>query len=161
MAEKPLVERICPYLRGRHDASPTLAPGADNLCLLVSSIHLPRSQQARYCLGGRFEQCPRYQRQKNRPIPRYVRGAQPLDIRTSTPTISRRTLPWRHPWVLSALKWLIVILLIALFVFLWQWRMSNTRPFVVERDPVPTPITTSPQEAAPRYLRPTEGPPRW
>lgn len=161
MAEKPLVERICPYLRGRHDASPSLTPGSDNLCLLASSIHLPRSQQARYCLGGRFEQCQRYQRQKNRPVPRYVRGAQPLDIRASTPTISRRTLPWRHPWVLPALKWLIVIALITLFIFLWRWRMNNTRPFVVERDPVPTPITAPAQETAPQYLRPTAGPPPW
>ncbi len=161
MAEQSRIERVCPYLRGRREAAPVLTPGSDNLCLLASSIHLPRSQQARYCLGGRFEQCQRYQRQKNRPIPRYVRGAHPPSIRASAPTIQRRTLPWRHSWVLPALKWLIIILLAAIFIYVWRWRMSNTRPFVVQRDPVPTPIIAPAQELNPRYLRPTAGPPEW
>jgi hypothetical protein len=161
MPEDSQRERVCPYLRGRSDALPSLTPGDDNLCLLASSIHLPRPQQARFCLGGRFEQCPRYQRQKDHPIPHFVRGARPADVRPSAPTIPLRTLPWRHPWALPALKWLIIILLAALFIFLWRWRMANTRPFVVEREIAPTPITAPVQEAAPQYLRPTGGPPEW
>lgn len=154
-------DRICPYLRGRHDVRPSHEPGDENLCLLASSIHLPRAQQARYCLGGRFEACPRYQRQQNRPVPHYVSGAQPLNIRPNTPTITRSTLPWRHFWVLPALKWLLIILLITLFALFWRRRMANTRPYVTERDPTPAPITAPIPETYPQYLRPTAGPPEW
>lgn len=159
--ESPAIERVCPFLRRRNASGAVLTPLDDNFCLLASSIHLPRAQQTRYCLGGRFEQCPRYKRQGARPIPRYVRGARPQKVRPSAPTVNLRTLPWRYPWVLPALKWLFVILLIVLFVYIWQWRMSKTPPFVVERDPTPISILTPTPEIPEFYLRPTKGPPEW
>jgi len=159
--ETPPIERVCPFLRGRGDSGPVLTPSDENTCLLASSIHLPRVQQTRYCLGGHFEQCQRYQLQGNRPIPRYVRGARPMNVRPSAPTVRLRTLPWRYPWVPRALKWLLILTIAALFLALWQWRMSNVQPYVVKRETIPTPIVTSTPEMPVRYLPPTEGPPAW
>ena len=159
--EMTVIERVCPYLRGRSASHPALTPGPDNYCLLASSIHLPRAQQTRYCLGGHFEQCHRYQLQGDRPLPRYVRGARPMNVRASAPTVKLRTLPWRHPRAPRALKWLIILSLTALFIALWQWRMTNIHPYVVKRDSVPTPVVTPAPEIPIRYLRPTEGPPEW
>ena len=160
--ERPPIERVCPYLRGRGGSGPVPTPDDGNRCLLASSIHLPRTQQTRYCLGGRFEQCPRYQRQEARPIPRYVRGARPMNVRPSAPTLRLRTLPWRYPWVPGLLTWLVILLLVVLFIVLWQWRMAHTQPYVVKRDIVPTPvITPAAPEIPANYLRPTAGPPEW
>ena len=159
--ETPSIERVCPFLRGRNASDPAATPGDDNYCLLASSIHLPRMQQTRYCLGGHFEQCQRYQIQGNRPLPRYVRGARPMNVRPSAPTVKLRTLPWRHPWAPRALKWLVILGLTALFIALWQWRIANTHPYVVKRDFVPTPVVTPAPEIPIQYLRPTEGPPEW
>ncbi len=157
----PAPTNVCPYLRGRHQAEPSLMPGDDNRCQLVSSIYLPRAQQSRYCLGGHYEACPRHRRQQGRSVPAYVRGARPANVRPSAPTRPLKTLPWRHPWVASAVKWLLIILLAALFIYIWRWRMSETPPYVVNRDVVPTPIATSPPTIPPTYLRPTAGPPPW
>ena len=161
MPERAPIERICPYLRGRKGIDPHPQPSEENLCLLASSIHLPRAQQSRYCLGGHFQECPRYQRQGSRPIPRYVRGARPVQVRPATPTVKLRTLPWRYPWALPVLKWVLILLLATLFIYLWQWRMGQTRPYVVQRDPVPTPLVTTVPDIPEQYLIPTAGPPEW
>jgi hypothetical protein len=160
MPEAPPVERTCPYLRGRKGRISS-TPGDNNYCLLASSIHLPRAQQTRYCLGGHFEDCTRYQRQAARPVPRYVRGARPVQVRPNTPTVRLHTLPWRYPWVRPVLKWLLIILLVVGFVALWRWRMAETKPYVVQRDPVPTPLVTPVLEQPEQYLLPTAGPPEW
>ncbi len=160
MAETPQIDRICPYLRGR-GGDVSLTPGEDNYCLLASSIHLPRAQQTRYCMGGHYRDCSRFQMQDGRPVPRYVRGTRPVQVRPSTPTLKLRTLPWRYPWVPSALKWLLILLLAALFIYLWQWRMHQTRPYVVERDPIPTPVASPAPDNPELYLPPTAGPPEW
>jgi len=160
MAEVPQVDRICPYLRGR-GGDVSVTPGEDNYCLLASSIHLPRAQQTRYCLGGHYRECARFQLQEGRPVPRYVRGARPVQVRPSTPTVQLRTLPWRYPWVLPALKWLLILLLVALFIYLWRWRMQQTRPYVVNRDPIPTPVVSPVPDTPELCLLPTAGPPEW
>ncbi len=162
MPETAAVGRVCPFLRGRNGVKDVLEPGEDNYCLLASSIHLPRSQQTRFCLGGRYEQCTRYQLQGNRPIPRYVRGARPMNVRASAPVLQLKTLPWRYPWVRPLLKWTVIILLVVSFVMLWRWRMANTPPYIVERDTLPAAATTPPTPEIPsNYLRPTEGPAQW
>jgi hypothetical protein len=161
MPETSTLERVCPYLRNQGEGQIVLTPADGNYCLLASSIHLPRAQQTRYCLGGRFRQCSRYQRQDNRPIPRYVRGARPMHVRPAAPTVRLRTLPWRYPWVVPALKWLFIVALLLLFIQLWRWRMAATAPFVVKRDPIPISILTPTPETPERYLRPTLGPPPW
>ena len=68
---------VCPYLRGRRTPTPNLEPGDDNHCILAASIHLPRTQQMRYCLGGNYEPCPRFQRQKTEALPLYITGIPP------------------------------------------------------------------------------------
>ncbi len=159
MPEGASIERMCPYLRGRQGLDPSPQPGADNLCLLASSIHLPLSHQREYCLSGRFASCSRYQRQWGRPIPRYVRGAQPIRVRPATPTPPLKTLPWRQPWFAAAVRWLIFIALFLLFMFLWRARMSETPPFVLERERIPTPVIEATPTIPPPYLPPTVGPP--
>ena len=154
-------DRVCPYLRGRSHPDPDLTPSENNRCQLAASIHLPRTRQARYCLGGRHHQCERLQRQGERPVPLFVRGVRPPAIRPSAPTPTLRILPWRRAWVRTTLKWLALILLAAIFIYLWRWRMAQTRPFIVERDPIPTAITAPTATPSPLYLRPTQGPPPW
>lgn len=161
MPEHPSVTNVCPYLRGRHQTEPSLTPGDDNRCLLASSIYLPHAQQSRYCLGGHYKDCPRYQQQQNRPVPRYVRGASPPDVHPVAPTQPLNPLPWRHPWVAPIVKGLLIILLTALFIYLWRWRMLQTPPYVVKRDVVPTPMVVATPTISPLYLRPTVGPPPW
>jgi len=161
MPEHSSTTNVCPYLRGGRQTEPGLTPSDDNRCQLVSSIHLPHAQQSRYCLGGHYKACSRFKRQQGRAVPAYVRGARPADVRPNAPTRRLKTLPWRHPWVTQVGKWLLVILLTALFIYLWRWRMSETHPYVVRRDAVPTPIATSTPAIPPVYLRPTAGPPRW
>ena len=161
MPDEPLVERVCPYLRSRHGPDPHPEPGPDNLCLLVSSLHLPESHQRAYCLSGQFTACPRYQRQAGRPIPRYVRGATTVELRPATPVTPMRPLPWRQPWVRTALKWTALTLFVLLFAVLWWWRLQQVPPFVVEREPVPTPAVLATPTLPPVYLPPTAGPPEW
>jgi len=152
-------QRICPHLRGPGVAQ--ALPDEKNRCVLASSIYLPRAQQTRFCLGGRYRQCPRFLRQGDRPIPPYVKGAQAPSVRPTTPTVRLRTLPWRYPWVPAALKWLLLALLLVAFVWLWQWRMAQTPPFVVEREQPPTPLATPTPEPPEQWLRPTAGPKPW
>ncbi|HID33612.1 MAG TPA: hypothetical protein EYP25_03410 [Anaerolineae bacterium] len=159
MPEHGSIERMCPYLRGRQGVDPLPEASSENLCLLASSIHLPRSQQREFCLSGRFESCSRYQRQGGRPIPRYVRGAKPVNVRPAAPTPSLKPLPWRQPWFPVTLKWLLILALAFLFIFFWQKRMSETPPFTVDRESIPTLIIEVTPTALPHYLPPTVGPP--
>ena len=161
MPDNFTIEHVCPHLRSRKYGKNVALPAEDNYCALTSSIHLPRPHQTHYCLGGNFQRCTRYQRQGNRPIPRYVRGARPAAITTSEPPAPLRPLPWRYPWVRPALKWLLVAALLVLFVQLWRWRMAQTPAFVVQRDPTPSVIITVTPEPPEIYLRPTAGPPPW
>jgi hypothetical protein len=161
MPDDPLLERICPYLRGRQGLDPALEPTPGNLCALVSSLHLPTDQQRTYCLSGDFTACPRYQRQAGRPLPRYVRGAQPLNVRPAAPATPIRPLPWRQPWARTALKWIVMALLLVVFLLLWRWRVQQIPPFVVERDEIPTVVLQATPTISPRYLPPTAGPPPW
>ncbi len=155
------IQHLCPYLRQRQSYDPIPAPDPENRCALVSTLHLPPDYQAEYCLVGRYEACPRYQRQQGRPIPRYVRGARPVNVRPATPTVPMHALPWRRPRVRSALKWAVMALLLVLFVQLWRMRMAQVPALRVER--VTPPAQT--YEATPTpptwYLPPTVGPEPW
>ena len=161
MRETPIIEQVCPYLRGRNTLDPLLSPTADNVCRLASSIHLPESQQSDFCLNGAFVTCTRYQRQQGRPIPRHVRGAKPLNIRPFTPTIPTKTLVWRQPWARSAAKWVLVMLFLFAFLALWRMRMNDIPPLRIERVAIPTPVISATPTPPSLYLPPTEGPPEW
>jgi hypothetical protein len=153
--------QVCPHLRWNQQTGEQPLPHEQNRCLLASSIYLPRAQQTRYCLGGRYRSCSRFMRQGEHPIPSYVRGAVPPTVRPTTPTLNLRTMPWRHPWVPMALKWLLITLLVVAFVWLWQWRMAQTPPFIVEREQPPTPMATPTPAPPTQWLRPTAGPENW
>ena len=159
MPEHASIERMCPYLRGRQGVDPLPEASSENLCLLASSIHLPRTQQREFCLSGRFEDCSRYQRQGGRPIPRYVRGATPAAVRPAAPTPELRPLLWRRPWFATAMRWALILTLAVLFIFLWRMRMRETPPFTVERERIPTIIIEATPTIPPGYLPPTVGPP--
>ncbi|NUQ39725.1 MAG: hypothetical protein HUU23_18435, partial [Caldilineales bacterium] len=90
----PPETRVCPHLRGRRQMQPLLAPSADNHCILAASIHLPQSQQSRFCLGGRYRACSRFQRQQDRPLPRYVTGVSAPPPPPPPPPPELPTLPW-------------------------------------------------------------------
>lgn len=113
---------------------PLLAPGPDNQCILAASIHLPQSQQARFCLGGRYRACSRFQRQQDRPLPRYVTGvaAGPAPPPPPARLPEMRTLPWRQPWGRQLLRLLLLTLWLTLAILAWQWRQSTLAPVARE-----------------------------
>ena len=151
---------LCPYLR-KKGGDPLTEPSPDHYCLLASSIHLPVSQQQTYCLSGAYEACSRYQRQAGRPLPRYVRGAVPVDVRPATPVPELRPLPWRRPWFLPTLKALLILILFLAFFYLWRVRIAQTPPFRVDRVSIPTVVIQATPTPPPVYLPPTAGPPAW
>ncbi|HHB91019.1 MAG TPA: hypothetical protein ENK60_06890 [Anaerolineae bacterium] len=159
MPERASIERICPYVRGRQGVDPVPEPSVENHCLLAASIYLPLSHQREYCLSGRFASCSRYQRQQGRPIPRYVRGAKPVPVRPTTPAPDLKPLPWRQPWFATTLKWLALLALFLLFLAFWRIRMRETPPFILDRNPVPSPVIEVTPTIPPAYLPPTVGPP--
>lgn len=144
MPEPAPIERVCPYLRGRHWPAPVLQPSPHNHCILAASIHLPQTQQGRYCLGGRHAQCPRFQRQAEAPLPRYITGVPtaPPPPLPAPPELG--TILWRRPITRTILRWLLVAVLVALLVSGWRWRQNSLTPRLTPRPPLPTAIAPLP-----------------
>ncbi|MCO6452429.1 MAG: hypothetical protein J5I90_16745 [Caldilineales bacterium] len=142
MAEAQVRIIACPYLRGRRSPEPELDPGDFNHCILAASIHLPRTQQMRYCLGGNHEQCPRFQRQATQPLPTYVTGIPPAPPVKMPPKPDLPDLPWRSRRVRRIARWLPILILLLLLFFGWRYQQSNLQPTRLVRPPLPTPIAT-------------------
>lgn len=147
MPEHAEAALICPYLRGRRQIHPHLTPSDENHCLVTASIHLPHPQQTRFCLGGRYETCSRFQQQQQRPLPRYVTGVTPTLVTISPPPPPLTPLLWRRPWFRSMLQILFMVLIVILVIWGWRWQQTQVR---VVATPVPL--------ATPAYL-PIKTPP--
>lgn len=150
-------DRVCPYLRGRYQPAPVLAPSEANHCLIVASIHLPRSQQTRYCLGGHFGQCPRYTRQQKTPLPKYITGVRPAPVAMPPPPPQLRRLPWRTPLGRRLVRLIPVVLLVLLIILGWRWRQTHTTVYITPRPPLPTPLIVPTLTPAQPFAAPTAG----
>ena len=151
--------RVCPYLRGRHQAEPILAPSPNNHCILAASIHLPSAQQSRYCLGGQHPACSRFQRQQMRPLPRYVTGIPTPPAPILPPRPALPTLWWRRPWGRTTLRVFLALALVAMIVLGWRWRSASISTRFVERPPLPIPAAIITPTPVNPYLPPRFGPP--
>ncbi len=142
---------------------PLLAPSADNHCILAASIHLPQSQQSRFCLGGRYRACSRFQRQQDRPLPRYVTGVSAPPPPPPPPPPELPTLPWRRAWGRQFLRLVLLALAFTLILLAWQWRQSTLPPLDLTRPPLsqtPPPSLPPPSETVlSPFHRPPIGPP--
>ncbi|HEY53828.1 MAG TPA: hypothetical protein G4N94_10255 [Caldilineae bacterium] len=152
--------QVCPYLRGRRQASPVLMPSDDNHCVLAASIHLPHAQQSRFCLGGRYAACSRYKRQRDRPLPKYVVGVRPAPAPPPVQAPERPTLLWRRSWFRPALLWGLAVVFALLVIMAWRWQEQRTQPRITPRPPLPTIIALPTAEAPtifdPPSVRPVE-----
>ncbi|NOX62313.1 MAG: hypothetical protein GXP42_10285 [Chloroflexi bacterium] len=153
-----MTQTFCPYLRGRYGPQPDETPGEGNHCILAASIHLPRSQQTRFCLTGRFEQCSRYRRQADRPLPAYITGVrvEPLPPPRQRPDLP--DLPWRRPLARRLARLVPILVLLALLVLGWRYRQSATPARIYTRPPLPTPIQAPSPTYENPFLPPTAGP---
>ncbi len=158
MPEPVVSKQVCPYLRGRHQPDPILLPSDDNHCVLAASIHLPHSQQTRYCLGGRYAACSRYDRQQDRPLPNYVLGVSPAPTPPPVQAPERSTLLWRRPWFRPAVMWVIAALFVVFVVMAWRWQDQRTQPRITPRPPLPTAIAQPSIEATTVFDLPAVGP---
>ncbi|RME81998.1 MAG: hypothetical protein D6775_12095 [Caldilineae bacterium] len=159
MLDRGMEGYVCPYLRGRHQSYPVLEPDEDNQCILTASIHLPRSQQSRFCLGGNHARCSRYQRHGDRPVPPYVTGIRPAEVNTEVPVPDLPLLVWRRPWFRRMLRVLVVLVLALAVVLAWRWRVQ-TMPHRITPVPTlpPTPVLPVLTPTPNPYLQPTQGP---
>lgn len=150
--------RVCPYLRGRYQSAPNLTPGDANSCVLAAFIHLPHSQQSRYCLGGQYPSCARYTRQRTQPMPRYLTGIPSVAVPPPKAPPAMRTLWWRLPIGRVVLKAVVVLLFIGLVVLGWRWRTSSLPMQLTPRPPLPTAIPAPTVVAPDLFSLPTVGP---
>jgi len=156
---EPVVDtQVCPYLRGRRQPPPVLTPSDDNHCVLAASIHLPHAQQSRFCLGGRYAACSRYERQQDRPLPNYVAGVRPAPAPPPVQAPERTTLLWRRPWWRPAMLWLLAILFAAFVIVAWRWQDQLTQPRLTPRPPLPTAIVQPTGVATTIFDLPAVGP---
>jgi hypothetical protein len=137
MPEVAPADRVCPYLRGRSQREPVLQPSWDNHCTVIPAIHLPAAQQARYCLGGRYAECPRFRRQRDRPLPSYVTGVPTSPPPPTVVVPDRPVLWWRRPWGRRVLTVLMAMALLGLGVAGWHWRAAR-----LDKLPTPVPVPT-------------------
>ncbi len=158
MPELEANEQVCPYLRGRRQPAPVLTPSDDNHCVLAASIHLPHAQQSRYCLGGRYRSCSRFERQQDRPLPRYVVGLRPSPASAPVQAPERSTLLWRRPWFRQVVLWMVVAVFVVLVIAGWRWQDQRTEPRVTPRPPLPTAIVQPTGETTSDYNLPAVGP---
>jgi len=84
-----------------------------------------------------------------------------MGVRPAAPPTELKPLPWRRPWFRAGLRWLAILLLVIVFIFLWQRRMQETPPFTVERETIPTPVIEATPTPPRLYLPPTIPPPGW
>ncbi len=133
MPEGVPADRVCPYLRGRVQGLPVLQPSWDNHCVVIPAIHLPRAQQARYCLGGRHGECPRFRRQQHRPLPTYATGVPTPPPPSPVVVPDLPVLWWRRPQGRRVLTFLLAAVLLGLGVVGWRWRAAMP-------DKLPTPV---------------------
>lgn len=133
--------RMCPYLRGRRQPQVQPVPSIENHCLVTASIHLPRTQQSRYCLGGHHETCARFQRQNNQPLPGYVTGVTPAAVTTSPPPPPLTPLIWRRPWFRALMRLFFIVLIAGLVVWGWRWQQQQVQPRWIPRPPLPTSLS--------------------
>ena len=160
MSEPDFEAQVCAYLRGRRQPEPLLLPSDDNHCVLAASIHLPHAQQSRFCLGGRYSTCNRYERQQDRPLPQYVVGVRPAPAPPPVRAPERATLPWRRPWWRPAMLWLLAALFAAFVIVAWRWQDQRISPRITPRPPLPTAIAQPTVEATTIFDLPAVGPER-
>ncbi len=149
------VRAICPYLRGRGQQTRQLHPSDDNHCLVTASIHLPHSQQSRFCLGGHYESCRRYIAQKDRPLPLYVTGVRPKSVQMTPPPPPLRVRFWRRPWFRLLLRLVVLALLVMVVFWGWRWQQDLVPRRELVRPPMPTAIPAPTQQPARIFLAPT------
>lgn len=158
MPEPAPADRICPYLRGRRRSEPVPEPSWDNHCAVVSAVHLPTAQQARFCLGGRYAECPRYIRQQTHPLPRYITGISSPPPPPPVVPPALPTLWWRRPWGRWMLRLVMLTALLVLAWLGWRWR-ATTVPLPVEVRTTPPIVWTAPTPSVRSpYLPPVYGP---
>lgn len=158
MPEAEAADRVCPYLRGRQQPEPLLSPSDNNHCVLAASIHLPGSQQSRYCLGGNYHACSRFVRQQERPLPSYVMGIPPAPPPPGPEVPPLSTLIWRRWWFRKLVMYLLIVLFLALVVLGWNWRRATIQPRITPRPPLPTTLPLPTLEATSLFDQPPLGP---
>ena len=158
MLEQEVAEHVCPHLRGRRQPAPLLMPSDDNHCVLAASIHLPHAQQSRYCLGGRYSSCSRFERQQDRPLPKYVVGVGPSPVAAPVVAPERSTLIWRRPWFRQVVLWFLVVVFVAILAVAWRWQDQRTEPRITPRPALPTAIAQPTGETTSDYDLPVVGP---
>ena len=153
------LDRVCPHLRGRYRSEPNLTPSDANSCVLAAFIHLPQSQQSRYCLGGQYTTCARYVRQRTQPLPRYLTGIPSVAPPPPQVPPTLPTLCWRLPFGRRVLRAVVIIFFVGLVVLGWRWRTSSLSIQLTPRPPLPTAIPAPTLTPPDLFSQPTVGPP--